>query len=131
MAKANNVSVEQFLDDLPHSRKAEIQELRAAILVSSTDVTEHVKWNAPSFCADGDDRITFRLQPGDRVELVFHRGAKKRTDTGSFTFSDPSGLIEWSTADRGIVAFRDHDAVRAAMPALVEFAHRWMETTSG
>ena len=33
------------------------------------------------------------VQPGDRVELVFHRGAKKRTDSNSFTFVDPSGRV--------------------------------------
>jgi hypothetical protein len=129
VAKKSNVSVEQFLDDLTHPRKAEIEELRAAILGARTDVTEQVKWNAPSFCIGGDDRITFRLQPGDRVELVFHRGAKTRTDTDSFTFADPSGLIEWSTADRGIMVFRDHDEVRARTPVLVELVNRWMEAT--
>ena len=130
MANRNTVSVEQFLDDLPHPRKAEIEELRAAILGSSPDVTEHVKWNAPSFCVNGDDRITFRLQPADRVELVFHRGSKKRADCESFAFSDPFGLIEWSTADRGIVVFGDHDNVRAKLPAVVELVNRWIEATS-
>lgn len=130
VAKSNTLTVEQFLDDLTHPRKVEIEELRAAILGSSSGVTEHVKWNAPSFCVKGDDRITFRLQPDDRVELVFHRGAKKRSDSGSFTFADPSGLIEWSTNDRGIVAFRDHDAVRASMPAVVELARRWTDATA-
>jgi hypothetical protein len=130
MPSSSSVSVDAFLDDLHHSRKAEIQELRAAILKSSPGITERVKWNAPSFCVNGDDRITFRLQPGDRVELVFHRGAKKRSDADSFTFSDPSGLIQWATPDRGTVAFADHDDVRAKLPALVELADRWVQATS-
>jgi hypothetical protein len=33
------------------------------------------KWNAPSFRHAGEDRVTFRLQPGDKLQLIFHRGA--------------------------------------------------------
>jgi hypothetical protein len=112
MARGSSVSVEQFLDALSHPRKAEIQELRAAILGSSPAITEQVKWNAPSFCVNGDDRVTFRLQPGDRVELVFHRGATKRTDSDSFTFADPSGLVQWATALLRLVAAHQVDSAR-------------------
>ncbi|MGW5361782.1 DUF1801 domain-containing protein [Actinopolymorpha pittospori] len=129
MVRATATSVEKYLRDLSHPRKGEIEELRAAILENIPQITERVKWNAPSFCVAGDDRITFRLQPGDRVELVFHRGAKKRTDTDTFSFSDPSELIQWSTPDRGIVTFRDHEDVRNKLPALVEVASRWINAT--
>jgi hypothetical protein len=129
MARAAATSVERYLLDLSHPRKGEIEELRAAILENIPQITERVKWNAPSFCIGGDDRITFRLQPGDRVELVFHRGAKKRTDTETFSFSDPSELIQWSTPDRGIIAFRDHEDVRAKLPALIEVANSWINAT--
>jgi len=130
MARTSSVGVERFLDELSHPRKAENRELRAAILESSSAITERVKWNAPSFGVNGDDRITFRLQPGDRVELVFHRGAKKRTDSNSFTFVDPSGRVRWSTTDRGIVAFSDHEDVRSTMPALRELVRLWMQATA-
>jgi hypothetical protein len=47
-------------------------------------------------CIDrDDDRITFRLQPGDRVQLVFHRGTRKRDDATTFSFQDGTGLMEW------------------------------------
>jgi hypothetical protein len=68
MPSSSSASVDTFLDDLVHPRKAEIEELRAVLLGSSPGMTERVKWNAPSFCVNGDDRITFRLQPGDRME---------------------------------------------------------------
>ena len=130
MAKAKPQNVEQFLEGLSHPRKADIEQVWAAILQASPGITEQVKWSAPSFCINGDDRITFRLQPRDVVELVFHRGAKKRDDASSFSFDDPSGLIKWSTSDRGIIAFPDHDAVQARLPALVDLVDRWMKTTA-
>jgi hypothetical protein len=129
MTRATATSVERYLLDLSHPRKGEIEELRAAILENIPQITERVKWNAPSFCVAGDDRITFRLQPGDRVELVFHRGAKKRTHTDTFAFPDPSELIQWSTPDRGIVAFRDHEDVRAKLSTLLEVANSWINAT--
>jgi hypothetical protein len=39
---------------------------RTDVLASDDGITEHVKWNAPSFCYAGVDRVTFRLQPGNR-----------------------------------------------------------------
>jgi len=46
-------------------------QLRAAILASDLAISEHVKWNAPSFCYGGQDRVTFRLQPRGRLQLIF------------------------------------------------------------
>jgi hypothetical protein len=81
--------------------KDAIIDARAAILASDERISEYVKWNVPSFCYQGDDRVTFMLQPGDRLQLVFHRGAKVRADSDYFTFEDETGLLEWASADRG------------------------------
>ena len=40
--------------------------------------------------------MTFRLRPGDRLQLVLHRGAKVRDDAADFRFEDDSGLLEWA-----------------------------------
>ena len=98
-----SAAVDEYMSGLEHSRKDEIEELRRVILEASPELVEHIKWNAPSYQIDGDDRITMRLKPGDRVELVLHRGAPKRTD--AFEFVDPVGLVEWKTNDRGVVVF--------------------------
>ncbi len=95
MPNVKSPLVDTFINELVHSRKPEIEQLRDAILAAPIEITEQVKWNAPSFCCDGDDRVTFRLHPGNRVELVFHRGAKKRADTSTFTFHDPVGHLKW------------------------------------
>jgi hypothetical protein len=72
--------VDAFLRELSHPMKDEIVEVRAAILASDEQITEHIKWKAPSFCYHGDDRVTFRLLP-EGLQLVFHRGAKVRDDS--------------------------------------------------
>jgi hypothetical protein len=123
--------VQAFLQGLQHGRKDEVEAVREIILSAHPGITEQVKWNAPSFCIDGDDRITFRLQPNDRVQLVFHRGARKRDDAATFSFGDGSGLLEWVAPDRALVTFRDLDDVAAKRAALKDLVRRWMIATSG
>jgi len=64
--------VDRFMSGLDHPLKEGIERLRTAILDSNDGITEHVKWNAPSFCYAGEDRVTFRLYPVDRAQIVFH-----------------------------------------------------------
>jgi hypothetical protein len=123
--------VQAFLQALQHSRKDEVEAVREIILSAHPGITEQIKWNAPSFCIDGDDRITFRLQPGDRVQLIFHRGARKRDDAATFSFEDGSGLLEWVARDRALVTFRDLDEVEAKRAAFKDLVRRWMIATSG
>jgi hypothetical protein len=89
-----------------------------------------VKWNAPSFRYAGVDRVTFRLQPGDRLQLVLHRGAAVRDDAAGFRFEDPSGLLEWVAADRAVISFRDLADVTAKLPAVVDVVRRWVAVSS-
>jgi len=118
--------VDRYMSELVHPLKPGVEQLRAAILASDDGITEHVKWNAPSFRYAGEDRVTFRLQPGDRLQLVLHRGAKIRDDAGDFAFTDDAGLLEWVAADRAVVTFRDLDDVAARGPAVVELVSRWV-----
>lgn len=73
-----NESVEQFLEKLNHPMRAEIDILRKMIFESVENLSEHIKWNAPSFCFNGDDRITFNFPPKkDTILIVFHCGSKQ------------------------------------------------------
>lgn len=117
------------MEALDHPRKGEIDELRAAILASNPDITEQVKWNAPSFCYRGDDRVTFRLQPEDRVELILHRGAKVRPDADAFEFDDPTGLLTWASSDRGVVSVGNERELKAKKADIVMLVNLWMEST--
>jgi hypothetical protein len=103
-----------------------VLELRAAILAADPAITEHVKWNAPSFRYGGDDRVTFRLQPRGRLQLIFHRGAKVRDDTAGFVFADPSGLMTWPAPDRAVIDFPDLASVAARRAEVVALVQRWV-----
>ena len=71
-----NKSVSDFLDELNHTFRNEIEKLRNCILTANNDLTENIKWNGPNYCVDGKDRITMRINPPKPVQIIFHCGAK-------------------------------------------------------
>lgn len=111
----------------PDSRHA-VERLRAAVLAAADGVTEHIKWNGPSFCIDGDDRITVGLAPKGGVRAILHRGVKVK-DASGFVFPDDSGLIRWAAPDRGVISFADEAAIAANAEAFANICRRWLEAT--
>jgi len=116
------------MERLNHPLKEGVEQLRTAILDSNYQITEHIKWKAPSFCYAGEDRVTFRLYPENRVQLVFHRGAKVKSDAGDFAFEDDTELMRWVADDRAVVALRDVKDALAKKQALVDVVNRWVLT---
>jgi len=121
--------VDSYLDGLQHARKPEIEALRLLILASVPDLVERIKWNAPSFGPGADDRLTMRLHPGDRLQLILHRGAKAGADD-FFRFEDPDRLIAWAAPDRGVISFADADDLATKSAALPDVLRRWVACTT-
>lgn len=116
-----------LLDSLAHPRREEIERLRAALLGIDPELGESVKWNAPSYGYDGEHRLTMRLQPGARVELVLHRGAAK--STAAPPSIDDRGVVRWLAPDRGVVEFADAADMEARLPDVVAVAREWLAAT--
>lgn len=128
MAKAP-MTVDAWLAALNDPRKPAVEALRAVIAGSRGDLTERIKWNGPSFCHGGDDRLTIGLDPKGGVRLILHRGVKVR-DAAGFRFDDPSGLIKWAAPDRGVISLKDAAAVEAAREPLAGIARRWIDAAA-
>jgi len=122
----STAEVDAYLDALAHQLKPAVVRLRAAIMDSDDGIEEHLKWKAPSFVFDGEDRVTFALHPANRIRLILHRGVATRADTETFVFDDPSGLVAWAAPDRGVVTFASVEAAAEAEPALLELIGRWV-----
>ncbi|MTH52255.1 DUF1801 domain-containing protein [Bacillus mangrovi] len=119
--------VTEFMNSLEHLHKAEIEEIRL-ILTADSKMTEQIKWNAPSFCYEGEDRITFNLHEKGAVRLIFHCGAKgKDRKTKAPLIEDPSGILEWKTADRAMVKFTDLNDVKAKEENLSVVIAKWIK----
>ncbi|MFB9278102.1 DUF1801 domain-containing protein [Cohnella cellulosilytica] len=127
MKMSGTEQVEQFLSKLEHPLKPEIEAVRRIVLAADERLTEQIKWNAPSFCVNGEDRITMNFRGKGGLLLVFHRGAKASRD--SFEFRDDTGLLEWAAADRAIVKLADRDDVEAKKERLAQAVAKWVTAT--
>ena len=102
--------VDAFMDRLDHPFKAEVQEVRGIIKGVSPDITEQIKWNAPTFSHDGDYIATFNLHSVKNVHLVFHHPRVASIESEILEGDYPDG--------RRMVYFADTDDVKAKKAAL-------------
>jgi len=123
MSRTNDV--DSYMAGLEHPRKAEIEALRRSILGADAGIAERIKWNAPSFYFK-DDFATFRLQPKDTLQIVFHKGAKARDNSTEVKIDDPLGLLKWVAKDRSVASFSDMADVQAKQAALVDIVRQWI-----
>ena len=109
--------VDEYMAGLDHPLKAEVQVVRELIKGVDPQITEQVKWNAPSFSYKGY-MATFNLRARQHVHLVWHNGV---------VLDDPGGLLEGDYPDRRMTYFTSMDDVEAKRPALEGLVRQWVE----
>ncbi|OZB96001.1 DUF1801 domain-containing protein [Paenibacillus sp. XY044] len=132
MPKPSSQHVEDFLKQLDHPLKPEIEEVRKIILNTDEGLSEHIKWNAPSFLSHNDDRVTFNLHGKGFFRLVLHRGAKPKDSTDlRLYFEQEQGqeLLEWSAPDRATIRFTDMEDVESKRDVLQAIIRKWLEVS--
>ena len=113
----NTAQVDEYMAQLDHPLKAEVQALRDLIKGVDPSITEEVKWVAPSFSYKGY-LATFNLRARQHVHLIFHNGA---------ILGDTSGLLQGDYVDRRMAYFTDMADVRAKQAALVKNIRTWIK----
>jgi len=108
--------VNEFMNQLDHPFKAEVQVVRDIIKNVNKEITEEIKWNAPSFSYKGYI-ATFNLWAKQHVHLIFHNGA---------ILSNESGLLEGDYVDRRMVYFSNMEDVKSKQPALEKAIREWV-----
>ena len=101
--------VDEFLENLSHPLKAEVEAVRAIIKGVSKDINEEVKWNAPSFNYKGEYLVTFNLRETKRIHLVFHNPQIARVK---------NDLLEGDYVDRRMVYFVNMKDIKTNKPLL-------------
>jgi hypothetical protein len=125
------MSVDEFVEKTNHPLKMELVRLRAIIRESDTRLTEQIKWNAPSFCHNGEDRITFNLSKKDSLLLIFHRGAKpKKVKFTKHILPRDTNDLEWPAFDRAIMRFATMTEVNEKKDKLQSIVKDWISITS-
>lgn len=128
--ESSGQEVIEFLDKLEHPLKREIEEIRKIILNSNKRLTEHIKWNAPSFCIENEDRVTMKLYPEKNIQLIFHRGAKVKAQPKEKLISGHSSFLKWPANDRAVATFANMDEIKLNEKVLSGIINEWIKVTT-
>jgi uncharacterized protein YdhG (YjbR/CyaY superfamily) len=101
---AKKIKVEEFMDQLDHPLKAEVEVVREIIKGVNADIAEEIKWNAPSYSYQGKYLVTFNLRLRQRIHLVFHNPVIAKVQCE---------LFEGDYPDRRMVYFTDMEDIAA------------------
>ncbi|MHB1454284.1 MAG: DUF1801 domain-containing protein [Saccharofermentanales bacterium] len=115
-----------FLNNTQHPLKKEMDAICEIIRHSGVELTEHIKWNAPSFCYHGDDRVTLKLNSPSSVDLVFHRGSKVKAMPTGRLIEDPTGTMKWLANDRGVLSFSNLEDIQNNKDTLIHIINQWV-----
>lgn len=121
-----NKEVNLFLDNINHPRQNEIDALRIIILSSTENIIENIKWNAPNYNFNNEDRITMRIMPTKYCQLIFHCGAKVITQPKEKLIADPANLLMWKDNSRAVADFKNIEEIIKNEKALSQLILDWL-----
>lgn len=101
--------VDEFLENLSHPLKVEVEAVRSIIKGVNKDINEEIKWKAPSFNFKGEYLVTFNLRNERRIHLVFHNPQISKVK---------SKLLEGDYKDRRMAYFAGMKDIMAKKPML-------------
>lgn len=122
--------VSNFLDEMNHPLRSEIDALRLVILDADNNLIENIKWNGPNYSFDHHDRITMRVHPPKQIQLIFHRGAKVQAQPPHKLIHDPSGILNWKENDRAVATFKNIGDITNFKSALSKIVADWIQATT-
>ena len=129
MKLSNKELVTAHIQQLEPETAETIETLRQIILSANSEVSEHIKWNNPSFYYSGEmkpfnpkeykrDIAVMNLHKG-KIMIVFPSGAK---------LNDTSGLLTGDYTDgRRIAVFKDLEDVKSKAETLNHLINRWVD----
>ena len=125
-----NNEVTDFLDQINPSLRDEIEYLRSIIMSTGMNLSEGIKWNAPSYSINGNDRITLRINSPKMIQMIFHRGAKVQKQPPERILDDKYTILLWKENDRAIATFKSLNEIQDNILILKEIITKWIESTT-
>jgi len=119
-------AVDEFMENLDHSFKAEIEEIRLAILSADLTISDGIKWNTPSYRTT-EYFATTNLREKTGIGVILHLGAKVRdANPDGLAVKDPDGLLKWLARDRASIVFKDLDDFHLKKGAFIRIIQQWI-----
>ncbi|WP_308131555.1 DUF1801 domain-containing protein [uncultured Flavobacterium sp.] len=122
--------VTEYIQKLDPSISETITFLRQVILAINNEISEHIKWNSPSFYYSGEmkpfdpkeykrDILVMNIRHGKPILLVFPTGIK---------ITDTSGLLEGNYSDgRKIATIKNLEEAKSRQKDLENAIRNWMD----
>lgn len=122
---------DEFVSTIDNTeRRNLLSAILEAIREACPELTEVIKWNAPSFCYNRKDRLTIMLHKREEVGLIFHTGAKPKEDKKAPPiFEDTIGLLRWNSNIRANVSFSNYDVFMQSKTLFIRTIQEWIEQT--
>ena len=117
MTGNRNPDVDAWFDAYDNPQKDLVQAVRRAMLDADPQVTEAIKWKAPTFMYKGNI-ASFYPKTRAHASLMFHTGA---------TLPDPQGLLEGEGETSRVARFVDEDDLAAKKEALQGLVAAWID----
>jgi uncharacterized protein YdeI (YjbR/CyaY-like superfamily) len=115
-----NPVVDEFMSNLNHPYKVEIERLREIILGASSKIEEDIKWKCPTFMYNGNI-ASLVVRTKQHAQLMFHDGAMLRDETG---------LLEGEGQQVRYARFQNIAEVRQKRKALEAVIKQWVKMKS-
>jgi hypothetical protein len=119
-------SVDDVLASIDHPLKADVAQVRKAILSVDKSISDGVKWNSLSFRTT-EWFATWNWRTKDQVQLVLHLGAKPGKVAPAAAIPDPKGLLKWLGKDRAMASLGSGAGLKANLPALKAVIKAWLQ----
>ena len=112
-----NPDVDAWLDAYDNPQRALVAKVREVVLGADPEVTEAIKWQAPTFIYRGNI-ASFFPKSKKTVTLMFHQGA---------TIADPGHLLEGDGAVSRVARFADDADLEGKRAALAAIIRAWVD----
>lgn len=98
-------AVTALLDDHQHPLRDAMDLLRGIVLDADPHIEEGVKWNTASFRTTEWFATLNGPKQVKEPMIVLHAGAKAKGRKLNEMIEDPTGMVTWLGADRGMITF--------------------------
>ena len=115
-----NPIVDEFMTNLNHPYKAEIEKLREIILGANSKIEEAIKWKCPTFIYNGNI-ASIVVRTRSHAQLMFHTGA---------ALNDGTGFLEGEGQQVRFARFQNMAEVRQKRKALEAVIRKWVRMKS-
>lgn len=121
-------TVNEFLADQPAEKLEQINFIRQLILRIEPSLIENLKWNAPNYTFQNEDRITFNTMNKEGIiKLILHMGAsRKENKNGKPVLSKDFGIVDWNSDIRGTISFENINNIKDKEDVLAKVISGWL-----